>query len=528
MHTISSPRPALYEGSTFAELYRSAFKAFASREALVASGGGQRMSYRDLEQQCHRLVRCLQAMGLRRQDGIAVLASNRPESVAAIIAAHLMGLVYTPLHPLGSEEDQAFVLADAKVKALVVDVPRHAERGLALAQRQLVPHVLTLGPAGYGSDLLAASSGLDGSDITLDARPDDILKIAYSGGTTGQPKGIVHHQRTVVSSALQQLACWEWPEQVRFLAATPVSHAAGAMILTTLLQGGTVHLLERFTPGGFLQAVAAERITTTFLVPTQVYGLLDAPELGAHDIASLRLVLYGAAPMAPARLRQALGLIGPVFAQVYGQAEAPMTISYLRRDEHDLDRPERLGSCGRALPGNQVRLLDAQHAEVPVGEIGELCVRGPLVMSGYLDRPEETAKVFAGDWLHTGDMARRDVDGYFYLVDRAKDMVISGGFNVYSSEVESCLAQHPAVALSAVIGVPHPKWGEAVMAVVVLKAGARVEAAELIAFVTERKGVVQAPKRVEFVDALPLTALDKVDKKALRARHWAGHDRQVG
>ncbi|MGJ7524937.1 AMP-binding protein [Variovorax sp. GB1P17] len=522
-----SPSPILHQGSTFAELYRSAFKAFATREALV--GGDVRMSYRQLEQSCHRMVRCFQAMGLQRQDGIAVLATNRPESVVTIIAAHLMGLVNTPLHPLGSEDDQAFILVDAKVKALVIDVPRHAERGQALAQRNLVPHVLTLGPAPYGSDLLAASNGLDGSDIALDVRPDDILKIAYSGGTTGKSKGIVHHHRTVVTSALQQLACWEWPQEVRFLAATPVSHAAGAMILTTFLQGGTVHLLERFTADGFLQAVAAERITTTFLVPTQIYGLLDAPHaLDAHDLTSLRLVLYGAAPMAPARLRQALGRLGPVFAQVYGQAEAPMTISYLRRDEHDLERSQLLGSCGRSLPGNQVRLLDAHHVEVPVGEIGELCVRGPLVMSGYLDRPEETAKAFAGDWLHTGDMARRDADGYLYLVDRAKDMIISGGFNVYSSEVESCLAQHPAIALSAVIGVPHEKWGEAVMAVVVLKDGAQVEAAELIAFVTDRKGVVQAPKVVVFADALPLTALDKVDKKALRARYWAGQDRQVG
>ncbi|QFZ84042.1 AMP-binding protein [Variovorax paradoxus] len=522
------PSPTLHQGSTFAELYRSAFKAFSTREALV--GDGVRMSYRELEQGCHRMVRCFQGMGLRRQDGIAVLAANRPESVMVIIAAHLMGLVYTPLHPLGSEEDQAFILSDVKAKALVVDVSHHAGRGAALAQRHLVPHVLTLGPAAYGIDLLAESSGLDGSDIALDAQPDDILKIAYSGGTTGRSKGIVHHQRTVVTSALQQLACWEWPSEVRFLAATPVSHAAGAMLLTTFLQGGTVHLLERFSVDGFLQTVAAERITTTFLVPTQIYGLLDASEaLATHDVSSLQLVLYGAAPMAPARLRQALGRFGPVFAQVYGQAEAPMTISYLRRDAHDLDRPERLSSCGRSLPGNQVRLLDAHHAEVPVGEIGELCVRGPLVMSGYLDRPEETAKAFAGDWLHTGDMARRDADGYLYLVDRAKDMIISGGFNVYSSEVESCLAQHPGVALSAVIGVPHEKWGEAVMAVVVRKKeGAPVDAAELIAFVTERKGVVQAPKLVTFVDTLPLTALDKVDKKALRARYWTGQDRQVG
>ncbi|RZL94018.1 MAG: acyl-CoA synthetase [Variovorax sp.] len=507
----------LEQGSTVAELYRSAFKGFAAREALV--GGGVRMSYRQLEQACHRMVRCFESIGLRRQDGIAVLATNRPESVAAIIAAQLMGLRYIALHPLGSEDDQTFVLADADVAALVVDAPRHADRGLALSRRGIVRHVLTLGPASYGTDLLAASAQMEGSDIELQVRPDDILKIAYSGGTTGQPKGIVHRQRTVVTSALQQLAGWEWPEDVRFLAATPVSHAAGAMIPTTFLRGGAVHLLDRYTPEGFLSMVAAERITMTFLVPTQIYGLLDSPELDRHDLASLALVIYGAAPMAPARLRQALARLGPVFAQVYGQAEAPMTISYLRRDEHDLARPQLLGSCGRSLPGNQVRLLDADHREVPAGEIGELCVRGPLLMSGYLNRPEETAKAFAGGWLHTGDMARRDVDGFLYLVDRAKDMIITGGFNVYSSEVENCLAQHPAVALSAVIGVPHEKWGEAVMAVVVVKDGAQVDADELIAFVTARKGVVQAPKVVEFVAALPLTALDKVDKKTLRARY---------
>ena len=516
----------LHEGSTVAELYRSAFKSFAAREALV--GGSVRMSYRRLEQACHRVVRCYASMGLRRQDGIAVLATNRPDAVVAIIAAQLMGLRYVPLHPLGSEADQAFVLQDADVAALVVDVPRHAERGLALSRRGNARCVLTLGPAEFGIDLLAASAALDGGDIEVDVRPDDVLKIAYSGGTTGKSKGIVHHQRTVVTSALQQLAGWEWPQATRFLAATPVSHAAGAMLLTTFLQGGSVHLLERYTPEAFLATVEAERITATFLVPTQIYGLLDSPALALHDIGSLDLVLYGAAPMAPARLRQALERFGPVFGQVYGQAEAPMTISYLRRDEHDLDRPHLLGSCGRSLPGNRVKLLDAEGREVPVGEIGELCVRGPLVMSGYLDRPEETAKAFAGGWLHTGDMARRDGEGFLYLVDRAKDMIISGGFNVYSSEVENCLAQHPAVALSAVIGVPHDKWGEAVMAVVVLKADARASAAELIAFVTERKGVVQSPKSVDFVDALPLTALDKVDKKTLRAQYWQGLDRQVG
>jgi fatty-acyl-CoA synthase len=289
-----------------------------------------------------------------------------------------------------------------------------------------------------------------------------------------------------------------------------------------------VFFMDKYQPDRFLQAVAAHRITCTFLVPSQIYGLLDCAALALADLSSLHRIWYGAAPMAPARLAEGLEQIGPVFGQVYGQAEAPMTISYLRADEHDPKRPQLMGSCGRPLPGNDVRLLDAELREVAPGEIGEVCVRGPLVMSGYLNRPQETAQVFAGDWLHTGDLARMDADGYLYLVDRAKDMIISGGFNVYSAEVENCLAMHPAVASSAVIGVPHAKWGEAVAALVVAKPGAQVSERDLIDFVVARKGAVCAPKTVSFETELPLTSLGKVDKKALRARYWAGRDKQIG
>ncbi|WP_317915446.1 AMP-binding protein [Cupriavidus sp. TKC] len=517
--------PRAYQGSTIADLYRSAFQAFAGREALV--GGGVRLTYQALAASCHRIARHYVALGLRRQDGIAVLTANRPESVAAMIAAHLLGLRYTALHPMASAEDQLFVLRDAGIRALIIDTPRFAERGAALAAAGVVDFVMTLGAAGFGTDLLAASASLDGSDANHEVLPGDIFKIGYTGGTTGRPKGVVHHHRTAVTMALQQLAGWEWPGQTRFLAATPVSHAAGAMILTTFLRGGTVCLLDKYEPAAFLRMVQEERITSTFLVPTQIYGLLDYPQLADYDTSSLELVLYGAAPMAPARLTQALERFGPVFAQIYGQAEAPMTISYLRRDEHDFARAHLLGSAGRVLPGNQVRLLDNALREVAPGEIGEVCVRGPLVMSGYHNRLEESEKAMAGGWLHTGDLARCDAAGYLYLVDRAKDMIISGGFNVFSSEVEGCLAQHPAVAVSAVIGMPDAKWGEAVMAVVVTKDGAMVSAGELMAFVSARKGVVNAPKHVEFVAELPMTPLGKLDKKALRSKYWHDQSRQI-
>jgi fatty-acyl-CoA synthase len=326
---------------------------------------------------------------------------------------------------------------------------------------------------------------------------------------------------------LQMLAAYEWPERIRYLVTTPISHAAGGLILPVFIRGGTVYLSEKFTPVDFLERVRRHRINFTFLVPTQIYGLLDHPGLANGDCSSLELALYGAAPIAPSRLLEALRKIGPVFGQLYGQAEAPMTICYLRKQDHDPARPGLLGSCGKPVTGNQVKLLDQDLREVPLGEIGELCVRSPLIMNGYLNRPEEDEKVFAGDWLHTGDMARMDGDGYLYIVDRVKDMIITGGFNVYPSEVENCLALHPGIAMSAVIGVPDEKWGEAVTAIVVLKPGANADETEIIQYVTQKKGVVNAPKTVVFENQLPLTALGKIDRKTLRRKYWADQGRQV-
>jgi fatty-acyl-CoA synthase len=516
---------APHEGATVGALYRSVFKAFASCEALV--GDGVRLSYEELACRCKRMVAYFESVGVRPQDGIGLLSGNSPDAVVVLIAAQLFGLRLIPLHPLGSEDDHAYVLRDSGMKVLVVDTARYAERGAALARLGIVGHVLTLGPSAFGTDIQVASASMGPSEAEYDAQPDDIAKISYTGGTTGQSKGVLQRHRAIVTMTLQQLACWEWPAQPRFLAATPISHAAGAFILPTFLRGGTVFFMDKYHPERFLETIQTHGINCTFLVPSQIYGLLESPVLGDYNLASLQRLWYGASPITPARLEEGLQKFGQIFGQIYGQVEAPMTVSYLRSDEHDPARPHLLASCGRVLPGNEVRLLDADHAEVPAGEVGELCVRGSLVMSGYLNRPDETDKAFAGGWLHTGDMARRDAEGYVYLVDRAKDMIISGGFNVYSSEVENCLALHPAVAMSAVIGVPDPKWGEAVTAVVVLKPQATVSASALIEFVAARKGVVSAPKTLFFETALPLTAIGKVDKKAIRAKYWVGQDRQV-
>jgi len=218
-------------------------------------------------------------------------------------------------------------------------------------------------------------------------------------------------------------------------------------------------------------------------------------------------------------LKEAIERIGPVFYQFYGQAEAPMGICNLRKSEHDVNDLRRLASCGRPSPWIHVELLDSNMRPVPEGEPGEICVRGPLVMDGYRNNPELTAEVFKGGWLHTGDVAVRDPGGFLRIVDRTKDMIVSGGFNIYPREIEDIIGQHPAVAQSAVIGAPHPKWGEAVKALVVLRAGRTATADELIAMVAERKGSYQAPKLIEFIDAIPQTPLGKPDKKALRIKY---------
>jgi len=512
-----------YSSGTVAAQYRSAFRAFASREALV--DGATRWTYAELADRCHRMVRYFQSLELACQDGIALLAGNDANAVVVIIAAQLLGLRYTALHPMGALSDQSFVLQDASIRLLVVDSKRFAKRGMELKSLGIAETVVSLGPSDFGADAVAASAAFDGSETPINVQPHDVSKISYTGGTTGRPKGVIQLQRTVLTMTLQQLAGWEWPEPTRFLVTTPISHAGGAMMLPTFLRGGTLVLADRYQPADFLRLVQELRITASFLVPTQIYSLLDFNGLEHYDISSLQYVLYGAAPITPARLAEALRVFGPIFGQLYGQSESPMTITYLRKNEHD---PARLQSCGRPLPGNDVRLLDTNLREVPIGEVGELCVRSSLNMSGYLNRPEETAQVFAGDWLHTGDMARADAQGYLYLVDRAKDMIITGGFNVYSSEVEACLALHTAVAQSAVIGMPDPKWGESVAAVVVLKPNMAQPAVEdLMAFVRERKGPVIAPKSVFFVDTLPLTSLGKVDKKTLRASFWQSQERQI-
>jgi fatty-acyl-CoA synthase len=486
---------------------------------LLQLDGGDMLSVGKVRNATSQFVQALRSLGVGRGSRVATLSTNRPEVLYISNAIQVLAAVAVPMHPLAGLPDHLHVVLDAQADVLIFDAGRFDERAAELAQRAPGVKLIALGKSPQAHDLCELAAGFVPAPLVApNVEGSTIARLSYSGGTTGKPKALATTHRSSFACASIMLAEWEWPNPLRVLSCAPLSHAGSAMVLPTLLKQGTILIHPTFDPVKVMQAIQEYRINCMLVVPTMIYALLDHPRFHEFDLSSLETVFYGASAIAPARLKEAIERIGPVFFQFYGQAEAPMTITVLRKAEHDVNDMRRLASCGRPVPWVRVALLDSNRRPVADGEPGEICVQGPLVMDGYRDNPELTALALDGGWLHTGDVAVRDPDGFLRIVDRTKDMIVSGGFNIYPREIEDIIGDHPAVAQVAVIGVAHPKWGEAVTALVVLRAGQAPAAEELIAMVAERKGKFQAPKVVEFIDSIPQTAVGKPDKKALRAR----------
>jgi fatty-acyl-CoA synthase len=496
-----------------------------------------------LAERISQYIQAFEALGAGTGVTTGLLALNRPEVLMILGAGQTQGYRRLALHPLGSLDDHAYVLNDAGVTSLIVDPnPMFVERVQGLLEK--VPglkQVLTIGPvpdALANEDVIAVDLTAEAAKYTpqplvaANLAPDHIGGMAYTGGTTGKPKGVIGTAQSITAMTTIQLAEWEWPENPRFLMCTPLSHAGAAFFVPTIIKGGQLIVLTKFDPAEVLKTIEEQKITATMLVPSMIYALMDHPDSHTRDLSSLETVYYGASAMNPVRLAEAIRRFGPIFAQYYGQSEAPMVITYLPKGDHD---EKRLTSCGRPTVFARTALLDGDGNEVPQGEVGEICVSGPLVSGGYWNLPDETARTFHDGWMHTGDLAREDEDGFWYIVDRTKDMIVTGGFNVFPREVEDVVAEHPSVAQVCVIGTPDEKWGEAVTAIVVLRPDAASDeaaiatmTAEIQAAVKERKGSVQSPKQVLIVDSVPVTALGKPDKKAVRAQFWEGAGRAVG
>jgi len=513
MHTDDLHRP-LY----LPDIIANALNQTPERPLLQIAGGPM-LTVGDVRDATSQYIQALQSLGVGPDSRVATLSSNRPEVLHVAHAIQLLAAIAVPMHPLGGVADHTHVLTDGRVDVLVFDGSRFSERAAELKQRLPNLKLIAFGPSPFAEDLCKLAESFKPTRLSA-PRVDGakIARITYTGGTTGKPKAIPLPQRIPMVCLQIMLAEWEWPASPRVLSCSPLSHAGSAMIVPTLLKQGTIMIQPSFDPVKVMEAIQEYRINSMLVVPTMIYALLDHPRFHEFDLSSLETVFYGASAISPARLKEAIERIGPVFAQFYGQSEAPMGITYLRKAEHDVSDLRRLASCGRPVPWNRVELLDSHGQPVPDGEPGEICVQGPIVMDGYRDNPEATAETTRGGWLHTGDVAVRDAGGFLRIVDRTKDMIVSGGFNIYPREIEDILCEHPAVSQVAVIGVPHEKWGEAVKALIVPRPGERPKPEELVAMVSARKGSFQAPKLVEFIDAIPQTPVGKPDKKALRAR----------
>jgi acyl-coenzyme A synthetase/AMP-(fatty) acid ligase len=336
--------------------------------------------------------------------------------------------------------------------------------------------------------------------------------IKFTGGTTGAPKGVMQPMRAWNTNIITQIYAWELQTGDRFLASAPMTHGTSTYLLPTLGTGGALVIADRPRVAETLALMAEHGITTLFVPPTVIYMMMEEPGIGHRSFSRLRNLIYGAGPMRPDAIARAQEIFGPVIASTYGQTEAPQIATYIRG--HDLQRPEKRGSVGCESPLTRVTVMAGQRI-LPPGETGEVVIRGDLVMTGYLNQPEKTAETITDGWLRTGDLGMIDQDGFLFIQGRVKDVIISGGFNVYPKDVESVLARHDAVYDCAVFGVPDEKWGEAVRAAVSLRTQATASEKELIAFIRETLGPVKTPKSIAFYEQLPLNAYGKLQRQKL-------------
>ncbi|MGE4409758.1 MAG: AMP-binding protein [Sphingobium sp.] len=503
------------------------------RRAAFVQPDGTEISYAEALRQIEAFAALFASSSLPDGATVAIYSPNDARGLIAMLAVIRAGHPWASLNARNTVDDNVAFATTAEARVLLFHSQFEVEAAQILAAcpgialRFCLDRATTLAPS------LAEAAAMQ--DEALPELPDDNARpctIFATGGTTGRSKGAVWTNQTwetLIANFWTSAARCDHPVH---LCVAPMTHGAGALALMLLPRAPTNVVMTTADPGELLRAIARHRVTHLFLPPTILYALLSSPELGRHDTSSLEFFLVSAAPVSPDKLREAVAAFGPVMHQSFGQAEAPFFLTYLSPDDlqRGIDDPAQarvLQSCGKATMFSDVEIMDDEGAILPPGQPGEIVARGNLVMAGYYRDPEGTAAARAHGWHHTGDIGVRDEDGYFYIVDRKRDMIITGGFNVYTTEVEGAVLSHPAVLNCAVIGVPDEKWGEAVKAVVELKEGGSVRPEELIQHCRGLLGGVKCPKSVEIWDALPRSPVGKVLKRAVRERYWSGQARAV-
>jgi long-chain acyl-CoA synthetase len=496
------------------EIIRGRIRKCKNKVAVIY--GNRNFTFAELDERVNRLANALIDMGMQAGDRIAIMSRNCPQFREVYISAIKAGLVLVPLNVRHKESEIAYVLDDCKPNAVICQneytgLIDSASSGAAYLQNYICIEHAEGKMLSY-EDLIDQSQP---SEPIVNISEDDLVLLMYTSGTTGQPKGVMTSRRCFTSYITKDPVVYGDVSNSIHMSVMPMHGSAGLMTDFRYFAGGaTTVIAESSDPSTVMRLIEQYQVTETDLVPTSINFLLNSPEFGQYDLGSLRKVYYTGSYMAPELLERAIKAMGKIFCQVYGATEA-IGISVLKAEEH-ISGSKRITSAGEVQVGVQMRILDTSGNEVPVGEKGEIVVKSDTLMNGYFGKPEATAMVLENGWFHTGDVGFIDEDGYLYIRDRKKDMIISGGLNIFPAEIENVIISNPAVLEVAVIGVPDPVWGESVKAVVVPKGGAEISDEDIIELCKDKLAGYKKPKSVAFVESLPKTSTGKVQKWVLR------------
>jgi long-chain acyl-CoA synthetase len=506
----------------------------SSPDKTAAICGNTRYTFSELNERVDRLSTALLGLGIVRGDRVAVLALNCHRFFELYYGIAQIGAVSVPINFRIPPREIKYILDHSGSRAIAVDAALTPALEAVRSQLETVERFISIAdqPA---PGFLAYEELIAGSAPIVDAPKiddEDLLGLFYTSGTTGEPKGVMLTHRNMLSNIAHSEGVYKYLPTDVYLHSAPMFHLAdGAAVFSNTARGATQAFIPRFEPKHVLETIAREQVSLALFVPTMINFLLQVPDLASYDLSSLRHITYGASPIAPEVLRRAMKMFGCDFGQGYGLTEASPLLTVLTAEDHartDEKSERRLSSCGKPVPGVDVRVVDTEGNDVKPGDVGEIIARGPNIMAGYWKRPAETELAVVDGWLHTGDLATVDEDGYLYLVDRKKDMIVTGGENVYSTEVEAALYEHPAIKEAAVIPVPDADWGEAVHACVTICDGERVEPEQLIEFCRERLANYKVPRSVEIIEGeLPKGGTGKILKKQLREKYWQNRSRLI-
>jgi acyl-CoA synthetase (AMP-forming)/AMP-acid ligase II len=497
--------------------------------------GARVWTYREFADRAARFGTALTGLGLRPGDRVALVQRNGPEYLESFWGAIMAGLTVVPINMRLHPKEILYILNNSRASALVhTDEFNDGLAGIAGDALSVTARISTAPSTGEldYEQLVTAATPMDGP---ADREQTDPCWLFYTSGTTGRPKGVMWTHRMMMLLVMGYLAdLYSMESDDVVLHAAPLSHGCGVVALASVARGAENIIFDSpsFDPPAVFELVQRHGITNiAFLAPTQIVKLLDQFEPDTYDQSSLRCVVYGGGPMYLEHLQEAMEIFGPIWVQIFGQGETPLTCSYLSARDHLRfwrAGDERLGSAGVSRTGIEMHICDDDDQLLPPNTVGEIVVRGDFVMPGYWENQEATDETLRSGWLHTGDIGRIDEHGYLYILDRSKDMLVSGGNNIYPREVEEVLLSHPSVAECAVIGIPDDYWGESVHAIVVSESGAQASAEDLIAHCAQNLASYKKPRSVEFRDDLPKNAYGKILKRELRESYWEGYDRRVG